>query len=498
MHAQEKAHAVARSMPEVAFVPPQRFTRQDIQVRPAGAFGKHGHGQVDMPFEHQRIVFPLQRGAGAQGHGTRNVRSTKQVLSAGVAQVQAAGFQQGRPFPRGGIVRQGRRRAIGRYGLETVSPVPGDLRPEAAQVAGGFPLVHGADMLLYPVKEPLHHQAVFQMGLPHAFYLHGILHGLAKRNGRRAFHHLRQLVAVVNGIAERQIEAGRVHADAVYAVFPQGGQGEVYVGIVTDGDAVRREFVKGIGRIRIRLCVDFLADEPGDIVQGYQQIGNDQRIIGDVRAAYVQQPGNLVQGGEENGIGPLLYQPLAQPLDAGLPAFTGEVLPQRNDGRARNGRPVFPQGAQKVRHRDDDGRWHLLLQLLHGADTLAKSVHGDEGFVHLQRCNPLRDGHLLRHTHLVKLNARSGKLLHGLDEVAGVCPQAGMVPGDHQVPGLSGEAGKPFHLFPAGSRIFAGMGIAAGKDNDIPVIFPHKGAKSLYAAIKDIFHTRNRMIFAQI
>jgi hypothetical protein len=41
------------------------------------------------------------------------------------------------------------------------------------------------------------------------------------------------------------------------------------------------------------------------------------------------------------------------------------------------------------------------------------------------------------------------------------------------------------------------MGIAAGKDDDIPVIFPHKGAKGLYAAIKDIFHTRNRMIFAQ-
>ena len=155
---------------------------------------------------------------------------------------------------------------------------------------------------------------------------------------------------------------------------PQGGQGEVSRRNSPDGDSVGLSSSKLSAVSGIRVCEGVLADEPEDIVQGHQQVGDDQRIVRDVFAADIQQPGDLVQGGEEDGIGPLLYQPLAQPLDAGLPAFTGEVLPQRDDGRngmagrsvhradSRSGtgtiRPTAPPPAAPVR-RSRSGTGHL-------------------------------------------------------------------------------------------------------------------------------------------
>ena len=96
---------------------------------------------------------------------------------------------------------------------------------------------------------------------------------------------------------------------------------------------------------------------------------------------------------------------------------------------------------------------------------------------------------------LVKDDAGSRQLLVGLDEIAGIRPETGVVFRDHDVPGFPGKTGQPFHLFPPVGRIFTGVGIASVNDNDIPMVFPHQGAERLYSLVKDVVHST---LFAQI
>ena len=62
---------------------------------------------------------------------------------------------------------------------------------------------------------------------------------------------------------------------------------------------------------------------------------------------------------------------------------------------------------------------------------------------------PLRDQDLVLDPRLVKLYSGPGELPFGLDEVAGVGPEAGVVFGDNYI-SFTGVAGDPGDLVPAG------------------------------------------------
>ena len=80
----------------------------------------------------------------------------------------------------------------------------------------------------------------------------------------------------------------------------------------------------------------------------------------------------------------------------------------------------------------------------------------------------------------MELNPCSGKLPVGLDKVARIGPEAGMVESNDHVSRLSGETGEPFDLFPARGGILAGVGIAPAENHGIPAALPHKRAQRLY------------------
>ena len=176
-------------------------------------------------------------------------------------------------------------------------------------------------------------------------------------------------------------------------------------------------------------------------------------------------------------------------MDLCLPAFTRQVLAERDDRGAGNGRAVLPQGGEQIRNRDDGHRnVKGTPEIIHGGYSLAQAVHGDDRLRESAGGQPLRDGNLLGHPHLVQLDPRSSQLFHSLDEIPGIRPQAGVVQGDAQVPRLARESGQPLHLFPTLCRIFAGVGIAPRKDDGVPPPFPHLGTEGFYTLRKDVFH----------
>ena len=176
-------------------------------------------------------------------------------------------------------------------------------------------------------------------------------------------------------------------------------------------------------------------------------------------------------------------------MEASLAGFARQIFAQGDDRCRRNRGAVLPQRRQQVRHGGDghspvEGR----LETVDGRHRLAQAVHGDDRVLEPAEREPFRNGHLLRHPHLVQLDSRPGQLFHRLDEIPRIRPQAGVIQGDAEVPCLAGETRHPLDLFPAPGRIFAGVRIASREDDGVPAILPHQGADGVHALGKDVFH----------
>ena len=91
----------------------------------------------------------------------------------------------------------------------------------------------------------------------------------------------------------------------------------------------------------------------------------------------------------------------------------------------------------------------------------------------------------------MQFDAGPSELPDGLDEIARVGPEPGVVEGDDQVAGLAGETRHPFHLFPAVRRVFAPVGIAARQDDGVPPVFPHHFADGFHPPCIEIVHGAN-------
>ena len=204
---------------------------------------------------------------------------------------------------------------------------------------------------------------------------------------------------------------------------------------------------------------------------------------------FIQQPDDLVQGGEEDGIDLLPHHPEAEPMELGLARLACQVLSQGDDRRRRDRGAVRPQRREHVGYRNDaDSAAERGLQARYGGRRLAQPVHRHDRLFEPAAGEPLRDGHLLRHAHLVQFDPRARELFHRLDEVPRVGPQAGVVQGDAQVPRLAREAGNPLHLLPSTGRILARVRVTARQDDGVPSIVPHEGTDGLHAPCKDVFH----------
>ena len=88
---QVETYSVSGPMTEITLRIPQRGPCKGIQLTTRSPFRKYCLCQGDVALEHQGIVFLLKRGTGTEGNRTGYVGGTKQVLSAGIAEVEAVG-----------------------------------------------------------------------------------------------------------------------------------------------------------------------------------------------------------------------------------------------------------------------------------------------------------------------------------------------------------------------------------------------------------------------
>ena len=118
VNVQEVADAVAGAVAVVALRLPQRGAADGIEHRRFDVFGKHGAGQGDVGFEHQREIAFLFGSRLAHGHHAGDVGGAGFVLGAGVDQQQAAAIERTEGFGRGAVVRQGAVFAVAGDGAE--------------------------------------------------------------------------------------------------------------------------------------------------------------------------------------------------------------------------------------------------------------------------------------------------------------------------------------------------------------------------------------------
>ena len=218
----------------------------------------------------------------------------------------------------------------------------------------------------------------------------------------------------------------------------------------------------------------YVAYEPAYVLRSHEQEGDDVRVIIDVAGADVQQPGDFVERGEEHGAASGFLHLAAQPGDFLFPGLPHGLFVEPFYGRMRNGGAVRPEFAEYVGAIDQlvaaeaVGFAEGVFQLLYGADALTQAVESNpDGFLVEMGGKPFRNQDFSGNAGLMEFDTGSGELSVGLDEIAGVGPQAGMVLRNDQVAGFAGETARPFDLFPSGCKILASMRIGAGNDHGI-------------------------------
>ena len=372
---------------------------------------------------------------------------------------------------RSDVVWQSGGRAVGGYGFEAVSLIAGDLGAELPELDSGVPFGDGVvilDAAIQPVEEVHHRQAVLQMAIPHSSYLNGIFHRLPSLHRGGCLHQARR----PDEGTQMVVQFRRRDASVNFA------HGNLYLLIITEEDAVLAQLCEGF----LRTCILHILfqHEPFRSLRTHQQEGNHQRIVFYVGRPHVERPGDVIQGTQQHIIHAFLRYPVPQAAEALHAAFAGI---HGENGSLRNARAVGPDGIQQVRHTNQMTGRAVGVQpgfyLTRETGPYAETV---ERYVNLALAGkllpyPFGDGHLLRHAHLVEFHTGALELLHGLDEVAGICPQTCMVQGDHHVAGLAGEPGEPLHAFPALGGILAAVGVGPGDDHRIPSTAAHHRAQ---------------------
>ena len=191
--------------------------------------------------------------------------------------------------------------AVARYGVEALAHVERLCGAEGVQL-----LVH-ADFRLSALRHGFF-QPFQELHQRHAVALHGPVQSCGLHFVAFGFQqgHRR------GEVADRVVLGG--HPMGLFVGFSKVGQdGAIVRGLqMVEEVFVRKSLYAIAGQIvqQFPVCL-FRVDKQRGMLPGDQQVGDDHRIARDVVAADVECPGNLVEGGEQQGIFLLLFQALA-------------------------------------------------------------------------------------------------------------------------------------------------------------------------------------------
>ena len=205
------------------------------------------------------------------------------------------------------------------------------------------------------------------------------------------------------------------------------------------------------------------------------EIAQKDRVAGDVVPPQVQQPGDVFQGGQEEGIGPLADHGPAKLRQLVPAGEAGVLLVQSPDGLGGEGRALGPDLVHQVQ---------LMVELgpqLAGETMVAAAGAGvhtaavkAERLLRLEAlAQEFLDGGHARLPLLHEADAAALQLLGRLEKIAAVGPETGPVGKDQKGPGGAGEAGE---ILPAGKmrpHIFAAVKVSGGDQIGVDMILGH-------------------------
>ena len=338
VHVHEVADAVSGAVAVVAVCLPHRRAADGIQQRRGDAVREDGLCERDVRLEDEGVVVFLCGARCADGDDAGDVGGSVLVLAAGVDEEQAVAGDAAVVFFAGAVVRQG-----------GVGVVTGD----GAEA--------GADVVRLLAAVFFEERVDVEFGQRFARRQFGFEFGEEAAEGGTVGDHrvagVRQLSAVFAGFVEeggvdgfhqgnarRQVGEG---ADGGFRrieqqVAVQAGKGGTNGFVGRGGDV-------GGGEDGGRGGVEFLFVEvEGGAMRVYQQEGEKYGVVGDVAAAQVGQPGDVVQAGDE-----VVFRAVFLHGGADAREFGGGWLADvrrvvRVDGRLRQRRAVLPELVDEV------------------------------------------------------------------------------------------------------------------------------------------------------
>ncbi len=429
---------MAGAVVEVQPTLPQGAAGHHVQPVAAAALPELHRAQRQMAAQNQREHLPLPIRHRAKGNGTGHVGGGRQILAAAVHQEQALRLQRNVRLRGGGIVHNGSVGTIGGNGLKAGAKVARLFFAQLFQLFGGRTL--GDRLLAHPVLQPVQKaaqgRAVLHVCPALLLQLGGVLAGFVQAH--RAFLVQKQHIGG-HTVPQSVAGLGRVH--------PQGralGQG-LYVIInffiggqlhPIGGQPLLQRLVKGRG-----------LGKQQHPLRLHRRKGQHHRVAGHVIAPQVQQPGNVVQGGQHQAVGLLLghFGPnLGQLVGAAAPGVGLVQLPGLPAGAGGPIRPDVPHQIQFPVQDDPVQRLAETLHLRRGQHPAVIAQHAAAAQVGLQ---PLGQRGHARLAHAVQGDSDALQLARRLNKIAAVCPQTGLHPlrgaGHRRGARAAGKTGQP-------------------------------------------------------
>ena len=463
---QDVADAVAGAVLIVQIGLPQRLAGENVEIQSRAAVEEAGVREMQVRAEDAREVGALGVRHGAKGDGAGYVGRAFEIMSAGVHEQQAVRLERNVRLRRGGIVDDGGVRAVGADGVKAEIEEALLIGAACREIVGGGKLGHRhlADVLLEPVDEFRHGDAVLDVGVDRVLLLGLVLNGLHEHGGVRLIHH-------VDTLAELGDEAVVAHAFVEQDRLPGRDGGGIVVKALVGArfDVVFRK----IGAKLLR--EDRILHKPEALLLRERKIGEHDGDIVNVAAADVQQPRDIVERREQMDARALLFHLGAHIRELVRGRAAGVFRRENAHRRVRQLGAVVPDNADKV---FTDGELGVLLfrerkERRAEARVDDAAVKAERAALRQRRAQILHDRRHALLAHAVERHAGIFELALRLKEIAGVCPETGFARRNNGRAGAAGEAGDVRARFEVRANVFGFMEVRRGNDVHVDMALFH-------------------------
>ena len=343
---------------------------------------------------------------------------------------------------------------------------------EAVELRGGAHLGdparrHGP---LQPVEEAHHDRPVAPVGGADAGELHRVLARFMRGIGDGA------RIGFAPSRWRAPHEARRLRVDPhrrLAASETAQGAADASVGLDPDGAA------KMALRRRVQLAPVDVQDR---FVRGHHRVRDDHRVVGHVGAAHVEQPGDRVEGGDDEGIRLAPAHGAAHPPQPGRARLAREAGGKGRDGRA--GAPPRRRTAHRIHEVLVDGlQGHPGGREFPGDPAGAlhtddRRVHADGGPARERLREILLEGGHVPVPDREQLEAAAPELLPGLEVIAPVGPEAAALQPHDELAGRAREPAHPLPARPVFGHVLALVRIARRHEVGRDLVLAHRVAEA--------------------